>query len=416
MLYSLNQARQSPPGRNFLLTLLLASSLSGCAATQGFLVPVNGTVPSATQVEMVVATTRRKAEDRGILFSGARADEAAFADIIVSIPPDRSRQIGEVQWPAELPGNPATDFVTLRADIIQRKEAEALFHKLVLRSPRRQALVFVHGFNNRFEDAVYRFAQFVHDSRAEAAPVLFTWPSRGSILAYGYDRESASYSRDALERLLAWLSKNPSVDEITVLAHSMGNWVTLEALRQMAIRNGKVPAKIKNVMLAAADVDFDIARDQIATMGPDRPHITLLVSRDDRALAVSQKVWGGTRLGGIDPTKEPYKSALAKERVSIVNLTGVSSPDQLQHGTFAESPKVVELIGQSLATGQTLTDSREGLGDKIIETATGAASSVGRAASVVVTAPVAIIDPVTREHYDEHLEALGSSLHGTIPR
>lgn len=364
---------------------------------------------------MVIATTRRKAEEPGELFSGARSQEPAFADIIVSIPPDRSRQIGEVQWPASLPGNPATDFVTLRADIIKRKEAEALFHKLVLRSPRRQALVFVHGFNNRFEDAVYRFAQFVQDSRAEVAPVLFTWPSRGSILSYGYDRESASYSRDALERLLTWLSKNPSVDEITVLAHSMGNWVTLEALRQMAIRNGKVPAKIKNVMLAAADVDFDIARDQIATMGPDRPHITLLVSRDDRALAVSQKVWGGTRLGGIDPTQEPYKSALAKERVSIVNLTGVSSPDQLQHGTFAESPKVVELIGQSLATGQTLTDSRVGIGDKIIETATGAASSVGHAASLVVTAPVTIIDPVTREHYDEHLKALGHSLGSAAP-
>jgi esterase/lipase superfamily enzyme len=61
----------------------------------------------------------------------------------------------------------------------------------------------VHGFNNRFDDAVYRFAQIVHDSKVPAIPVLFTWPSRGEmkLRAYTYDRESANYSRDALESL-----------------------------------------------------------------------------------------------------------------------------------------------------------------------------------------------------------------------
>ena len=54
---------------------------------------------------------------------------------------------------------------------------------------------------------------------------------------------------------------------VTVLAHSMGNWVTLEALRQMAIRDGRVAAKIRNVILAAPDVDLDLAREQIAGDG-----------------------------------------------------------------------------------------------------------------------------------------------------
>jgi esterase/lipase superfamily enzyme len=67
---------------------------------------------------------------------------------------------------------------------------------------RSKVLVFVHGFNNRFDDAVYRFAQIVHDSKAQVIPVLFTWPSLGEtrLRAYTYDRESANYSRDALER------------------------------------------------------------------------------------------------------------------------------------------------------------------------------------------------------------------------
>ena len=63
----------------------------------------------------------------------------------------------------------------------------------------------MHGFNNRFEDAVYRFAQILHDLGADAdvAPILFTWPSAGNVFAYEYDRDSANYSRDDLEKLFA---------------------------------------------------------------------------------------------------------------------------------------------------------------------------------------------------------------------
>jgi esterase/lipase superfamily enzyme len=94
-------------------------------------------------------------------------------------------------------------------------------------------LVFVHGFNNPFDDAVYRFAQIVHDSKAPAIPVLFAWPSLGELplRAYTYDRESTYFSRDAIEELLDTLARQPRATEVNVLAHSMGNWITLEALR-----------------------------------------------------------------------------------------------------------------------------------------------------------------------------------------
>ena len=68
----------------------------------------------------------------------------------------------------------------------------------------------------------------------------------------------------------------------------------------MAIRDGRVAPKIRNVILAAPDVDFDVAREQIATMGAQKPHFTLLVSANDRALAASRKVWGAPRLGEIN--------------------------------------------------------------------------------------------------------------------
>jgi hypothetical protein len=65
------------------------------------------------------------------------------------------------------------------------------------------------------------------------------------MLAYGHDRESTAYSRSALESLLKAISRDPAVGEISVLAHSMGNSLALETLRQMAIRDGKVTPKIR---------------------------------------------------------------------------------------------------------------------------------------------------------------------------
>jgi esterase/lipase superfamily enzyme len=226
------------------------------------------------------------------MFNGERARAPAFADITVSIPPNTVRKEGEVAWPKRLPSNPATDFATVKADDLNIDEAKRWLSASVRKSPDHSVLVFIHGFNNRFEDSVYRFAQIVEDSGVHSAPVLVTWPSRGSLLAYGYDRESTNYTRNALETLFQYLAKDPEVKEVSILAHSMGNWLALESLRQMAIRNGRLPAKFKNVMLAAPDVDVDVFRQQIGDMGKQRPQFTLFVSRDDRALAFSRRVWG----------------------------------------------------------------------------------------------------------------------------
>lgn len=398
-------------------SLGLVVILSGCAGRpEGVLLPVASTAPGTSHVDMLVGTTRLDSAVPGVMFSGERRPTGyAFADISVSIPPDANRQVGEVQWPASLPGNPATDFVALRANEISRSQAVALFHSDLERTPGKRVLVFVHGFNNRFEDAVFRFAQIVHDSRAPVVPVLFTWPSRANLLAYGYDRESTNYSRDALELLLTTLAADPNVGEISVLAHSMGNWLALESLRQMAIRKGAIAPKIKNVMLAAPDVDVDVFRTQIAQIGAVHPNFTLFVSQDDRALAVSRRIWGGTqRLGAIDPDQEPYKTELARDGIKVLDLTKLRAGDPLNHGKFAESPEVVQLIGRRLVAGQTVTDSRIGVGDRIAQVTVEAASSVGVAAGLVLSAPAAALDPDSRANYDEQVKTLSNSVGDTV--
>jgi esterase/lipase superfamily enzyme len=323
------------------------------------------------------------------------------------------RKPGEVQWPSALPGNPATDFVTRRTSIIDRATALAVVHDEVRHAPKKQVLVFVHGFNNRFEDAVYRFAQIVHDSGTEAVPVLFTWPSKASVLAYGYDRESSTYSRTQLENVLKGLVVDPQVGEISILAHSMGNWLALESLRQMAIREGGISPKIKNVLLAAPDVDIDIAREQIDDMGPRRPAFSLFVSRSDKALEVSKTIWGSTaRLGDIDPQKEPYKAMLERDKIAVYDLTALNTPGGLNHSTFATSPEIVGLIGARLASGQALGDDKQRFSDTLFTKATGAVSGFGDAAGLIVSAPAAAIDADSRDTYGERFRTFGGSLLG----
>ena len=388
--------------------------VAGCAGdVKGVLAPVASTVPGTSKVTMLVATTRAADPDAGVLFSGERG-KPAYVEMTISLPPDSRRKVGEVQWPSRLPGNPETDFVTLKVDKLDAKTGLARLHERVSRVPKRRVMVFVHGFNNRFEDAVYRFAQIVHDSDADVVPVLFTWPSRGSIFAYGYDRESTNYSRSALENLLQNLARDPAVGEISLLAHSMGNWVALEALTQMAIRNRGIPPKIANVMLASPDVDADVFRTQIAEMEGRRPKFTLFVSQDDRALAVSRRVWGGKdRLGAVDPDVEPYKSEFEQLKITVLNLTKLRTGDKLHHGKFAESPEVVKLFGTRLVDGQPITDSRIGLGDRLIEVTGSAAAAVGTAAGIVVSAPIAVIDPQARRNLGDRVEHLGNNIQDT---
>ena len=393
---------------------IAALGLAGCASSEGFLAPVPSAAdaPGASHVEMVVLTTRTRAESPAFLFGGGRAPEASFADLVISIPPDARRQIGEVQLPRQPPGNPEADFLALKSEIITKDQAKGALAHMLGQSREKEAFVFVHGFNNRFEDAVFRLAQILHDSEADAdvAPILFTWPSAGKVFAYNYDRDSANYSRDDLEKLLRYLQDDPQVKTISILAHSMGNWVTLEALRQMAIREGRVAPKVKLVMLADADVDVDIAREQIATLGPKRPHIVLFVNENDRALAASRDIWEGPRLGAIDPDVEPYKSMIEQDQLSVVNMTRFPSHDFFNHGKFAEDPRVVELIGRRLATGQTLTDRRVGLGARIMQVTSGAAGSVGHAAGLAISAPVSVVDPETRNHLGDQVDQFNQSV------
>jgi esterase/lipase superfamily enzyme len=155
----------------------------------------------------------------------------------------------------------------------------------------------------------------------------------------------------------------PGITEVNLLAHSMGNWVALEALRGRSMRGGQTASsvrsdKLKNVMLVAPDVDVDVFRTQIQRMGAARPRIALFVSQDDQALSLSKNIWGGVaRLGDVDPTQEPYRSEFERDAILVFDLTKLETPGDNAHDrAFNDVTSVMGMIRQRLQDGQAMAD------------------------------------------------------------
>lgn len=342
------------------------------------------------KVTIYVATTRLSS-DEPQYFTGERGPKLAFAKVDITVP--RAHKPGDLELPDSYSSaNPAKHFAV---SSVQRMELPVILADVrrdVARRPasERDVLVFVHGFNTNFADAAYRFAQIVYDSGFKGVPVLFTWPSRGQLLAYPYDRESAFYSRDFLEMNLRAISRDIGAGKMDILAHSMGTLLTLETLRQASIRgDGSFGGKLRNVMLAAPDVDLDVFKTQMREI--KRP-VTVFISADDRALAFSRRFAGDkTRLGALSANDKQDVADLEKLGVDLIDLSDVSTSDSLNHGKFASSPKVVQLIGKRLQADRGIATRGPGLGDRLGDIAGGVVGTVGGTMELVVTAPAAIV-------------------------
>lgn len=371
-----------------VLALLAPLLLAACATPRVLEISQAPRQDIAGKVEIYVATTR-EASAAPVYFDGERAPKLAFAKLEITVP--RSHKPGELELPDSGPGDPAKHFTATNIERLDLAPVVADVRRDIMRRPasERDVLVFIHGYNTNFADAVYRFAQIVYDSGFKGVPVLFSWPSRGQLLAYPYDRESAYYSRDFLEANLRGIARDIGPGRMDILAHSMGTILTLETLRQAAIRgDGTFGGKLRDVMLAAPDVDLDVFKTLMHVI---RRPVTVFVSADDRALDFSRRFAGDkTRLGAVSAKDTKTIAELEKLGAHIIDLSEVSSGDSLNHAKFASSPKVVQLIGNRLRQDKGIGFAGPQFGDRLGDIAGGVVGTVGSTVGLVVS-PVTII-------------------------
>jgi esterase/lipase superfamily enzyme len=378
--------------RVLLICVLPALALAACGGQPRTLV-LTAEKPNADiagTVRVFVATTRASS-DVPEYFNGERGLKLAFAKVDISVP--RAHKTGELELPPiGAAADPSQHFAVTEIDRLDLPPIVAEVKREIQRRPasERDVLVFVHGYNTNFADAAYRFAQIVHDAGFKGVPVLFTWPSRGQLLQYPYDRESALYSRDFLETNLRAIARDLGTTRIDILAHSMGTFLTLEAVRQAAIRgDGSFGGKLRDVILAAPDVDLDLFRTQMRQI---RRPVTVFVSADDRALAFSRRFAGDkTRLGAISAKDTEIIAELETLGARIIDISDISTSDRLNHGKFAASPKVVQMIGRRLEADKGIGFAGPGIGDRLGDIAGGVVGTVGSTVEAVVTAPGAIV-------------------------
>ncbi|MDO3559804.1 alpha/beta hydrolase, partial [Ralstonia pseudosolanacearum] len=201
-------------------------------------------------------------------------------------------------WRMQFHEDPSRDVVLLRTSILSAEAFATTLRSEIQISSNKSMLVFVHGYNVSFADAARRTAQMTYDLAFPGVAVFFSWPSQNQLLAYTLDEQSIEWAQPHLEHFLRELLNNSSADNIYLIAHSMGNRALTKTLVSLAGSDPQAVQRIKEVILAAPDVDADVFVDQIAPgLAKLGAPVTLYASSSDRALMMSKKVHGGARAG-----------------------------------------------------------------------------------------------------------------------
>jgi esterase/lipase superfamily enzyme len=372
-----------------LLAVLVLAACGGGRPDGGALIATLEPAPGAHEVSLLVATTREAKPGTAEMYSGERSGEIGFATVTVSLPP--GHQAGQIEWPRRAPGDPSKDFVTREAAYLDGTSFRDRLRAAVAARPKgsRTVGIFVHGYNTDFDEGVYRAAQVVHDTGFEGVPVVFTWASRGELVDYVYDRDSATVARDGLEETLRTAAAS-GAESVLLFAHSMGNWVAVEALRQAKIAgDGDFGGKLDTVILAAPDIDVDVFKAQMKRLGvPKRPFI-MFASSDDRALAISSLISGDKpRLGAYTADA----GEIADLGVVVVDLSEVEGPDSMNHAKFAAlAPDFAKRLRERLAAGDALAVERTGLTMQASALGSSIGGLIGTTAGVAITLPAVLI-------------------------
>ncbi|MGQ4275005.1 alpha/beta hydrolase [Terrihabitans sp. B22-R8] len=314
--------------RRLCAVTLLAAGVAGCAGMDNSNInPANYPSDVGAGSDVVVVTTRKAIAQplKDPWFGPQRAD-ASMARVKLSSP--------------HLAGRFSMAAAGLRDWKIEN--VEPIGSTQLPNGGTRDVLVYIHGYNETFESAVLDAARLSDALAYRGRTVAFSWPSRNSVFDYMADRESAVWSRDALEDTLNNLLADPGVGRVHIVAHSMGSMLTVEALRQVYGANRGAANRFGAVVFASPDIDVDSFSSSVRRLGSLHRQMTVITSMDDRALAVSARLAGGKRVGRAE------SAALEKLGIKVVDTSGMSG-GLLKHATFLRDKEVQKLIAQAIA-------------------------------------------------------------------
>ena len=237
-------------------------------------------------------------------------------------------------------------------------------------APRKEVVLYVHGYNNTFEDAALTMGELCHFLGREFVCAIFSWPAggkRGALMGYNVDRESSEFAVEHLLKAIRAIGGTPGLQTMHLLAHSRGTDILATALSELSIESYILEStisrrfKVGNVVLTAPDIDADVAPSKIYRVfsDPDIPRgkspspygvvdpspefkVTIYVSPDDKALAAAGWLFGSiARLGRLDA------KSLGPREIEKIGQSGLfdvvevrGATDFFGHGYFVSNPQV----------------------------------------------------------------------------
>jgi esterase/lipase superfamily enzyme len=166
-----------------------------------------------------------------------------------------------------------------------------------------------------------------------------------------------------LRQLLNFIAGFPEVEKIHLIAHSRGTDVALAAVRELTIAaraagiNPREKYKIRNLVLAAPDLDVEVATQRITGdyLGYSVDRFTVYTSPADKAIGISSRLFASPRgrVGtyGPDELTDTMKARMefamksSPSNFAIVNFAGAtdaegSEGDRYGHSYFRDAPTV----------------------------------------------------------------------------
>lgn len=357
-------------GPRLLAVLLLCLGIAGCAANK----PPDGSTlappvaadaaPSAEAartrdfktgeapyavVKVFYATNRAKTGDNAPNSKyGTARGKLAFGVADVSIP--RDHRMGHLEAPAisqlEFREDPEQHVVLLSVAEQDRASFFRAIGARVAASPKKSALVFIHGYNITFADAARRTAQLSYDLAFDGAPLFYSWPSQGNVPGYVIDANNSDWAVAHLTDVLATLIERSGADNVYVIAHSLGTRALVDAVRDLGQTKPEARGKIREVILAAPDIDSEIfVRDIAPRIASAGTGITLYSSGNDKAMVASRNLHGYPRAGDAS-----QGLALARG-VDTIDATGAGT-DFVGHAYYGDSASIIADMFEIIHNGK----------------------------------------------------------------
>jgi esterase/lipase superfamily enzyme len=247
----------------------------------------------------------------------------------------------------------------VKDDVVRHDDnpwVQALNHQLD-RSPQRNVCIFVHGYNTTFIENTLLAAEIFHYTGRQGAMISFEWPSESHVLGYLADKGNATFSTRHFRALISNLAKECDVDGVTIIAHSAGSPIVVNALRELRLLEHDHPAqqvrdkyRIDRVVLAAPDMDLmafvNAIHDRFYELANG---IAVYASPYDKALGLSQVLHNGKRLGRSVGRLEEWETQvlLAADNIEMIDASRADMhfTNFLGHNYFHRDPWVSSDIG-----------------------------------------------------------------------